>query len=130
MKRFGPREFAAIAALGILSAAPTPGDIGGCGQPAEDLDPTLFFQDKDYVDCRQCRACHLTSNICTTACAVTEQGIDAHQSFPADCAPLAHDGEVCLRALDVASCDDYATYVRDDAPEAPSECQFCPGGGR
>jgi hypothetical protein len=37
-----------------------------------------------------------------------------------------HDGEVCLRVLLHASCDDYASYMNDRAPAAPSECQFCP----
>ena len=31
------------ALLGVLALAPTPGDIGGCGQPVEELDRELFF---------------------------------------------------------------------------------------
>jgi hypothetical protein len=30
-----------------------------------------------------------------------------------------------LRALAAASCDTYATYVDDDAPATPTECDFC-----
>jgi hypothetical protein len=33
---------------------------------------------------------------------------------------------VCLRALLDASCDDYGDFVRDAAPDVPSECNFCP----
>ena len=45
--------------------------------------------------------------------------------IPQTCRPLLHDGEVCLRALNAASCSDYATFVDDDAPALPSECEFC-----
>jgi hypothetical protein len=44
---------------------------------------------------------------------------------PSTCHPLLHDGEVCIRALDAASCSDYAGYVSDVAPTAPTECEFC-----
>jgi hypothetical protein len=50
--------------------------------------------------------------------------------FPEGCAPLVHDGEVCLRALHFASCDAYRGYVDDAAPTVPTECDFCPGEAR
>jgi hypothetical protein len=109
--------------LVLFCAAPTPGDIGGCGQPADDLDAALFFKTLKYTDCQSCQACGISSQACVTACDAT-QAPDV--AFPTGCAPLAHDGEVCLRKLQQSSCDDYALYVRDDAPTRPSECQFCP----
>jgi hypothetical protein len=122
----------ALARLGLASllllAAPTAGDIGSCGQPIEDLDPTKFFTEKRRIDCQHCQDCDFQTRTCTQACA----GIGQNE-FPAGCYPLVHDGEVCLHALRDASCDEYAPYVADQSPQAPSECNFCaladrPGG--
>jgi hypothetical protein len=49
--------------------------------------------------------------------------------FDEGCIPLVHDGEVCLRALLAASCQDFSEFVRDLEPTAPTECVFCPRGG-
>lgn len=113
----------AAATLALFCLAPTPGDIGGCGQPAEDLDPAAFFDTKKFVDCQACQRCGLSTQACAVAC---DEKRPAESAFPVGCAPLAHDGEVCLRALDASSCDDYAGYVSDTLPKSPSECQFCP----
>jgi hypothetical protein len=116
-------------ALGFLvlsfCAAPVPGDIGGCGQEAQELDPIAFFGTKQVFDCEHCRECNIASDACTRACA--EELVQS--AFPRDCVPLVHDGEVCLRALSDAGCDDYATYMRDAAPVTPTECNFCPVRG-
>ena len=103
-------------------AAPTPGDVGGCGQPAAELDPEIFFATKDSFDCQRCDECELSTSACERACGE----ILTQSEFPEDCVPLVHDGEVCLRALLAASCDDYATYVREEAAQTPTECNFCP----
>jgi hypothetical protein len=105
--------------------APAPGDVGGCGQRAEELDPELFFRAKAAVDCERCSECTLATRACSLACT----GQDLVREFPVDCLPLVHDGEVCLHALSAASCDDYERYVRDDAREVPTECSFCPERG-
>ena len=110
----------------LLCAAPVPGDIGACGQPVQALDGPIFFRAKKTVDCRRCEECALATKTCSVACA---RAAPAVTSFPPDCQPLVHDGEVCLRALLAASCDDYAGYVADDAPSVPTECDFCPAGG-
>jgi hypothetical protein len=131
LARRGPRS--TLTARVLLSlivlafcTAPTPGDVGGCGQRAEELDPELFFNAKAAVDCERCNACTLATRACSLACT----GEDLAREFPADCLPLVHDGEVCLHALSAASCDDYERYVRDDAREVPTECNFCPERGR
>jgi hypothetical protein len=111
----------------LFCAAPTPGDVGGCGQQAEELDPGRFFELKASIDCDRCGECGLSTNTCRAACARTEL---PSQSFPADCLPLVHDGEVCLRALLFAGCDDYSEYMADRAPRAPTECDFCPGSAQ
>jgi hypothetical protein len=110
-------------ALLVFCAAPTPGDIGGCGQRPDLLDPGAFFASKKLVDCSRCEDCGLATDSCLRAC---DEDSPTATAFPADCFPLVHDGEVCLRALRHASCDDYAGYVDDAAPSAPSECNFCP----
>ena len=111
----------------LLCAAPVPGDIGSCGQPVQRLDAERFFGAEKVVNCRRCGECALSTKTCAREC---DKKIPPQQSsFPADCSPLVHDGEVCLRALLDASCDDYASYVADEAPEVPTECNFCPRGG-
>jgi hypothetical protein len=105
----------------VFGTGPTVGDIGSCGQPADDLDATKFFRQKQVIDCRKCQQCALGTKACTAACTKP-----APTAFPPGCRPLVHDGEVCLDALEAASCDDYASYVGDASPTAPSECQFCP----
>jgi hypothetical protein len=110
------------AILALFTAAPTPGDTGGC-QPARPLDESAFFQAKRNVDCDRCQECEITSQHCSRACDDERIG---SERFPDGCAPLAHDGAVCLRALLAASCDDYGAYVNDDRPQLPSECDFCP----
>ncbi len=104
-------------------AAPTPGDIGGCGEQAELLDARNFYISKAAVDCARCAQCELQTGTCVRACD------DSHlssQSFADRCYPLVHDGDVCLRALEHASCDEYSSFVRDSSPLMPSECNFCP----
>jgi hypothetical protein len=104
-------------------AAPTPGDIGGCGQKAESLDPVLFYGTLKYTDCKQCTKCGFTTTFCQEQC---DEKKKAPGAFPVGCLPLAHDGEVCLRKLQSASCDEYQTWVSDQQRTSPSECQFCP----
>lgn len=117
------------AALGFVvlafCAAPVPGDVGGCNQRAEELDPGAFLSAKASVDCQQCQSCSLVSETCERACEGVPTG-----GLPEGCIPLVHDGEVCLRALGSASCEDYGAYVRDDAPTTPTECNFCPRSDR
>jgi hypothetical protein len=120
-------------ALGALAMAPTPGDIGGCGQPAEELkNVELFFRAMDAADCAACERCGLATKSCARACE-GEPGLAP--TFPEGCVPLVHDGEVCLRRLQEDDCEAYRVYVADDgAGEAvplvsrprPAECQFCP----
>jgi hypothetical protein len=115
----------AVALVSVLFlAGPVPGDVGGCGQSAKSLDAAGFFLTKRALDCTRCEECGLESRTCDDACSAEP----AKASLPRGCDPLEHDGDVCLRALVDASCDEYAAFVRDQAPEAPSECNFCPRG--
>jgi hypothetical protein len=115
------RRGALMAFAVVLGMGPTVGDIGSCGQSPDALDAHTFFDIKAGLDCDRCGECGLRTKLCDQAC----NGTPA-TTFPAGCEPVVHDGEVCLRALIHASCDDYASYVDDSAPTAPSECQFCP----
>ena len=119
------RHLLGACALAALTMAPTPGDIGGCGQEPQQLDARRFFGSKKLIDCRQCRSCGLLTETCRQAC---DNDVPPANSFPEQCFPLVHDGEVCLRALYNASCDDYASFVTDDpaARTSPTECNFCP----
>jgi hypothetical protein len=128
VKRSTPRrwELAALSAL-LLSfvVAPTPGDIGGCGQEAQLLDAQAFFASKRAIDCERCEECSFVYASCLEAC---DPYATLPQSFPLGCFPLVHDGEVCLRALHNASCTSYSGYMSDDpgTRSTPSECNFCP----
>lgn len=126
MKKPRAFEIAALAVLSLLfMIAPTPGDIGGCGQKAQLLDAPLFFATKLSIDCTKCQECGLVFNACGEAC---DPATPVPDTFPSGCFPLVHDGEVCLRALNNASCDDYGGYMTDDLNlrSTPSECNFCP----
>jgi hypothetical protein len=116
------------AALGFVAlafcAAPTPGDVGGCGQDAIDLDPETFFWSKQSYECDHCKSCGLTTKACERSCG----DVLVQTEFPKDCAPLVHDGEVCLRAIDDGSCDDFRQFMSDTDPTIPTECNFCPPG--
>ncbi len=124
------RERLVLVALAALMVAPTPGDVGGCGQPAEDLDAPLFLRAMNDTDCRRCEDCGIVTATCAMACAKLE----VPARLPAGCAPLAHDGEACLRRLQAESCRAYGDYVADRGGERvplldrprPSECLFCP----
>ncbi|MET0794657.1 MAG: hypothetical protein ABW061_24260 [Polyangiaceae bacterium] len=119
-------ERARIALTGVVllfCMAPTPGDVGGCGQKPAELDPGVFFASKANVDCQRCGECGLTSQACIQAC---DLSLPLPTAFPERCVPLVHDGEVCLRALQYASCDDYGAYMSDARPSVPTECNFCP----
>ncbi|MEM1032699.1 MAG: hypothetical protein AAF928_12680 [Myxococcota bacterium] len=111
---------AAVAWLVLMG--PVAGDIGGCGQDAEELDAVLFFEGKQFVECNRCIDCGIETPNCQTIC--NEPLIDP--SFDPDCLPLAHDGEVCLNAIEAASCDAFARIVDATAPTVPTECNFCP----
>ncbi len=115
-----------VAVLALFSLAPTPGDIGGCGQAPDLLDPPTFFANKKSTDCRRCEDCGLVSATCSSAC---DPDTDFEREFPPNCLPLVHDGEVCLRALQHASCSAYEAYVSDESPAVPTECNFCPAQG-
>jgi hypothetical protein len=123
MKRSPSRlEIARLALVALFFlAAPTAGDIGGCNQRGDDLDPNKFFASKQYMDCQRCTDCGLTTQTCVKACGQLMGG-----AFPDGCYPVEHDGEVCLDALQVASCDDYRHYVSDEESTVPTECDFCP----
>ena len=120
MSRGGRAAFCVIA-LTVL-AGPTVGDIGSCGQRVEELDAAKFFAQKQVIDCTKCFQCGFATASCESAC--NERIEDP--AFPENCLPLAHDGEVCLNALEAASCDEYAAFVDDVAPTIPTECNFCP----
>ncbi len=122
LRRHGTvRVFAALS-LSLLCAAPTPGDVGGCGQNPQPLDAELFFMEKARLDCEKCLSCAFRSEYCGRACSAEP----TQTSFPEGCEPLVHDGEVCLRALAAAGCDEYVDYTGDAGRLAPSECLFCP----
>lgn len=108
--------------LAVLCLAPTPGDVGGCGRAPELLDERAYADTRQRTDCTRCTECALTSDRCTRACR-TDAAPEI--AFPPGCAPLLRDGEVCIRALRVASCASYAAYLSDVTPQVPSECQFC-----
>ena len=105
----------------VLGMGPTVGDIGSCGQDIDALDAPTFFELKARIDCSRCSECTLSGKQCEAACISPPA-----TAFAPGCHPLVHDGEVCLHALLHAPCDDYATYVDENHPAAPSECQFCP----
>lgn len=119
--RRGSRAFAALM-LALLCAAPTAGDIGGCGQEAVALDEAKFFAQKARIDCGRCQDCGLSTDTCVAAC----EGPSPSAAFPEGCLPLVHDGEVCLRALSDASCEEAARFVADRGATTPTECNFCP----
>ncbi len=111
-----------VACLGVLAMAPTPGDVGGCGSEAELLDPASFSEARKRIDCELCLECSVATERCTRAC---DPAQPSDIAVPATCRPLFRDGQVCLRAIAAASCEAFATYVDDDAPRSPTECQFC-----
>ena len=117
-------------AVGFLAlafcAAPVPGDVGGCGQHADELDPPTFFWSEQLTECEHCQSCGISSKACTRDCG----DVLVQSDFPKDCVPLVHDGEVCLRALQNGSCSDFREYMSDSAPSIPTECNFCPVGGQ
>jgi hypothetical protein len=121
MVRRGELALACLLALGV-GAAPTVGDIGSCGRAATDLDPQSFASARKELDCRRCTECGLRTQTCQNACDPNAPG---DVGWPSTCHPLEHDGEVCLRALQAASCGDYAGFVDDIARTAPTECDFC-----
>src|SRR5690606_7432639 len=108
----------------LLCMAPTPGDIGGCGQEPRLLGARRFFEEKRDVDCAACQSCGIENRTCNSVCTDPPQ-----TEFPPGCFPLVHDGEVCLRALHYSTCEEYKGYLDDRAPRVPSECDFCPRRG-
>ncbi len=124
-KRLGRRARWLVIGLAILSAAPTAGDIGSCGQKIVPLDLGKFSLEKEAVDCSRCTECGLGTKACKVACDKKHDQVP----FPDGCVPLVHDGEVCIHALSAASCSDYTSYVSDQAPTIPTECNFCPPRG-
>ncbi len=106
----------------VLGMAPTVGDVGACGSEPQELSTVLFVAERKNTDCTRCTECGLDTARCRRACT---GGIPGDTSIPSTCRPLVHDGEVCLHALEAASCDTFARYVDDDAPTTPSECEFC-----
>jgi len=113
----------AFAVLFLLCAAPTPGDVGGCGQRVLPLGAREFFKAKKKVDCSKCGDCSFETTFCTNAC---DPDQELPGDFPEGCDPIVHDGEVCLNALEAAGCGDYEAYVKDEGRQAPNECRFCP----
>ncbi|MGH7296756.1 MAG: hypothetical protein ACRELB_17585 [Polyangiaceae bacterium] len=116
-------EVAAVAVLAaIFGAGPTVGDVGSCGTSATPLDEKTFVADRKALDCTRCRQCGLTTKTCADAC---DPGKPGTVAWPATCYPIEHDGQVCIDALEAASCSEYAAFVSDVAPTTPSECDFC-----
>jgi hypothetical protein len=122
LRRHAAVRLAFVLGLGFLCAAPTPGDVGGCGQHPDPLDPDAFFAAKQARDCQKCNECKFTTAFCADVCGPDYQP----PGFPAGCVPLVHDGEVCLDALEAAGCSEYENYAKDLGRLVPTECQFCP----
>jgi len=116
------QTFQLAAMLLLIVAAPTVGDIGGCGAEPSDLDAGAFFKAKAKLDCERCAECGFVTATCMRACDPAQ----APTAFPLGCFPIQHDGDVCLRALEASSCDVYATYISDQGATIPTECNFCP----
>ena len=119
-------EYLALFAVVLLFVvAPTPGDIGGCGQSSEQLKATTFFHSKRVLECRRCHECDVAFQYCVDAC---DDSLAVPDSFALGCFPLVHDGDVCLRAIEHASCSTFMDYVHDDPRlrSSPTECNFCP----
>ena len=112
----------AVMVLGVMVMAPTVGDAGACGRTASELDRDTYASGRKSLDCRRCGECGITNDRCTRAC---DPSALPDVELPATCQPLYFDGVVCLRALEAASCDAFATYVDDVGPAIPSECDFC-----
>jgi hypothetical protein len=114
-----------ILPFGIVLAgfclAPTVGDVGGCAEASSPLDASRFFQVRAQTICQRCGDCGLSTRTCALDCA----GDDVPTAFPAGCAPVVHDGEVCVRAIESISCSDVTALV-SAAPITPTECDFCP----
>lgn len=117
-----PVGIASVALLGVLSLAPTPGDVGGCGRTPELLDERAFASARKTTDCQRCTECAIRGARCERAC---QADVAPETAFPPGCEPLVRDGEVCIRALRVASCGSYGVYLSDTAPAVPNECEFC-----
>jgi hypothetical protein len=124
------RELAVVVVLAVaFGAGPTVGDIGACGRTATPLDIPTFAATRKAQDCSRCTQCGFMTQYCMRAC---DPGLPSDVFIPSTCFPLAHDGDVCLDALEAASCSDYAGFVSDTAPSLPTECEFCryvPDGG-
>ena len=120
MRRLG-WSLVALVSL-VFGTGPTVGDIGSCGRSTTLLDAAAFAAARKGRDCERCGACGLRSTRCTRAC---DPKASPDFVLPSTCFPLERDGEVCLRALEAASCDDYAAFMDDAAPAVPSECAFC-----
>jgi hypothetical protein len=125
VKRAGAGGGAIAMLLALLCAAPTAGDIGGCGTGPDEIAPERYAAARKRLECDRCRECGVRTDRCVRACA-SDRPSDV--ALPATCRPLVHDAEVCLRALLSASCDTFARAVDDVSPVAPSECLFCREG--
>jgi hypothetical protein len=125
MRPVGRGEVARIAAVLLLVvAAPTVGDIGSCGAPADDLDPAKFFRIKAAIECERCVACELNTAACIRACNEPTQ-----TAFEVGCYPLVHDGVTCLNAIEASPCGTFEGFVADQGATIPTECNFCPARG-
>lgn len=124
MSRRGWNAGASVGVLlcAALSLAPTVGDVGGCGTDPTLLEPEIYAYARKVRDCAKCQECGVGSMRCARAC---DEEAAPEFVLPPTCRPLLHDGEVCLRALDAASCETFARYVADEGATSPSECNFC-----
>lgn len=109
-------------ALALFCMAPTPGDVGGCGREPEPLNERSYAEVRRRTDCTRCAECGIATERCADAC---RTDVAAPIGFPPGCEPLVRDGEVCIRALQAASCERYTEYLSDLSPTVPTECEFC-----
>ena len=96
-----------VALLGVLCMAPTVGDIGGCGTRGDRARSRSLRERAKGGGLRALQGVRaLGAARCERAC---DPNAAPGDELPPTCRPLFHDGEVCLRALRAASCED----VRD-----------------
>ena len=111
-----------VAVSAVFLLAPTPGAMGGCGKTAEEMSASGYARARKITDCGRCTECGVQSDRCVRAC---NERLAPEIALPATCRPLLHDGVVCIRAINAASCAAFASYVDERAPVTPSECAFC-----
>jgi hypothetical protein len=110
----------ACAALAVLLGAPAPGSVGGCGDENVPVDPLVFCDKFERLECERRAARSELDGPGKIQCLMDVADECRSFSFEAGCAPTVREADACITALTLRA------NIFTEFPDIPECGNLCP----